>query len=618
MENFLQENKKYFQWIKMEHENFLNELLSTLVKDTVSIEEAEALGAQVFERRISFSKLAILLDLFSQKLSDSEYERYLVIRDMVAKGYLKKRLPQEIESIKLGINNNPNLVSKGDLAIVTELLNWLEHLIDSFVHETEPPKINGRISKFIKFVNERSGIFFDNEVVKKDFLKTNTELYECAQEVVNFYEQKRYFYFNLTYIELIALFLKMTTLLSGMFLEEELLSIYVDPITKLPNRFQLLKDLQKFSDLYLLILNVHSFSRLNVLYGYDFGDGILKNIANKLLQTCAVKCYRIYGDEFAILFDKEEDIYQFFQKINGSIEIKTKDEPFTIYFYGAFDEFVPQSLESCEFALFRSEKRELLDSRTVKEMIHEVKNELTLTQKLKEIMVKDNIISYYQPIYSTDENEKKVLKYEVLMRLEFDGKILAPGEFLSVLIEAPFYTEFTKSLLIKSFQTFANNNFTFSINFTLKDIKDKNIKILLDTLCKQQPEVAKRLTIEIVESEALKEFELLNEFIQFFKQYNVSFALDDFGSGYSNFAQFAKLDIDYIKIDGSIIQNILIDTKMQKLLDSIIAFADNLQLKTIAEFVDKKELFEILSDRVDMIQGYYIGKPEPLLIQAQL
>ncbi|BCD59417.1 MULTISPECIES: EAL domain-containing protein [unclassified Nitratiruptor] len=618
MKNFLQENKQLFRWITMEHEKFLEELLTLLIQDNITNEKAEDFGAEIFEKGISFSKLAIFLDLFSQKLNTKEYENYLIVRDKVAKGYLRRRLPQEIESLKLGINNNPNIVSKDDLAIITELLHWLEKLIDSVLHETKPPEINGRIAEFIAFVNERSGIFFDNATVKKDFLKTNNELYQCAKEAVDFYEQRRYFYFNLTYIELIALFLKMTTLMSGMFLEEELLSIYIDPITKLPNRFQLLKDLDKFSNVYLLILNIRSFSRLNVLYGYDFGDGILKKLANILMQTCAIKSYRIYGDEFAVLVENEEDVYRLYDRLNGTIEIKTKDEPFTLYFYGAFDEFVPQALESCEFALFRSDKKELLDSRVVKEMIHEVKHELTMTQKLKEIMVKDSIIPYYQPIYSTHEDNEKIIKYEVLMRLEYDGKLLQPGEFLSILLEAPFYTEFTKSILIKSFQTFANNDFTFSVNFTLKDIKDKNIKILLDTLCRQQPKVAKRLTIEIVESEALKEFELLNDFIQYFKKCGISFALDDFGSGYSNFAQFAKLDIDYIKIDGSIVQNLLTDEKMQKLLDSIIAFADTLQLNTIAEYVDKKELFDLLKNRVDMIQGYYIGKPQPILQESQL
>ena len=169
-------------------------------------------------------------------------------------------------------------------------------------------------------------------------------------------------------------------------------------------------------------------------------------------------------------------------------------------------------------------------------------------------------------------------------------------------------------MLIKSFEMFDGKELTFSVNFTLQDIKDKSVRNLLDTLIAKYPETAKRMTIEIVENEALKEFDLLNAFIGDYKKSGVSFALDDFGSGYSNFAQFAKLDIDFLKIDGTIITHLLSDEKMDKLLESIVKFAKTLGLKTIAEFVSSKELFDYLKERVDMLQGYYIGKPERKLL----
>lgn len=608
-------DKNYFKWINVENEAFLKEMLSQLVNAQTDEEKLKRIGKGIYERAISFSKMAIFLDTYSYTLSLESKEQLRKAENIMAKGYLQERLPKEIKSLKTGINNNPNFVSAKDLAIIDELLGWLEQLITSFLSEKkEAPHIEERIDEFIRFVENRNGLFFSDEDIRDDFLKTNKELYECALEAVNFFEREEYYHFLLIYIEMVALFLKMVTLLSGMFLEEELLSIYIDPITMLPNRFQLIKDISVFSDVCIMIINIKAFSKLNVLHGYEAGDAILKKVAAFLRASVAVKSYRIYGDEFAILVQSENDAKELFDKLNSSLKITFGEDTYDLFFYGAYNRFGDKALESCEFALFRGDKKGLIDSRTIQKWMEDMKQEVTMTQKLKEIMVKDSIVPYFQPIYITDESVQKVLKYEVLMRLEYKGDVLEPKDFLEILLGAPFYTEFTKSILIKSFEMFQNSEFTFSVNFTLQDIKDRSVRRLLETLIAKYPQTAKRMTIEIVENEALREFDLLNAFIADFKKNGVSFALDDFGSGYSNFAQFAKLDIDFLKIDGTIVTHLLDDPKMDKLLESIVKFAKTLGLKTIAEFVSSKELFDYLKDKVDMLQGYYIGKPERTLL----
>ena len=608
-------DKDYFTWINDDEKEFLEHMLHKLVgTDNASIDVLEQVGSDVYKKEISFSKLAIFLDIFSYKLSLEEKEQLRKNENKLAYGYLQQRLPKEIKTLKLGISNNANFVGKSDLAIVDELLIWLESLVESLFNDTEPPRIEHRINEFIDFVEQRAGLFFDDEDVKEDFLKTNKELYFCAIEAVNFFERKQYFHFCIIYIEMIALFLKMVTLLSGMFVEEELLSIYIDPITLLPNRFQLLKDIQLIQNVYVLIFNIKSFSRFNVSYGYDLGDTILKKVAKFLMTTDVIKSYRIYGDEFAILVENPQQAEEIYKKLNKSINIIIEGEKYDILFYGAYDRFVPNSLESCEFALFKGEKKDITNSADIQELIENVKNEISLTQKLKEIMLKDSIVPYYQPIYVTDKKVEKVLKYEVLMRLRYDDTILEPADFMQTLLKAPFYVEFTKSMLIKSFEMFENSSMTFSVNFTLQDVKDKGVNILLETLCAKYPEVASRLTIEIIENEALQDFDKLNQFFKRYRKYDIKYALDDFGSGYANFAQFAKLDIDFLKIDGSIISNLIESDRMHKLLDSVLEFAKTFYLVSVAEYVSSEELFELLKDKVDMIQGYYIGKPEPYLL----
>ncbi len=610
--------KDYFTWINDDEKEFLEHMLHKLLgTDDSNIKVLEQVGSDIYKKGISFSKLAIFLDLFSYKLTLEQKEQLRKNENKLAYGYLQQRLPKEIKTLKLGINNNTNFVGKSDLAIVDELLIWLETLVDSLFNDTKPPRIEHRINEFIDFVEQRAGLFFDDEEVKEDFLKTNKELYACAIEAVNFFERKQYFYFCIIYIEMIALFLKMATLLSGMFVEEELLSIYIDPITLLPNRFQLIKDMQLIQNVYVLIFNIKSFSRFNVSYGYDIGDAILKKVAKFLMKSDAIKSYRIYGDEFAILVENPQQAEEIYKKLNESINIVIEGEKYDILFYGAYDYFIPNSLESCEFALFKGNKRDIINSAEIKGLIANVKDEISLTQKLKEIMLQDNIVPYYQPIYLTDKKIDKVLKYEVLMRLRYGEKILEPADFMETLLKAPFYVEFTKSILIKSFKMFENSTMTFSVNFSLQDLNDKGVNILLETLCLKYPETASRLTIEILENEALQDFDQLNQFFKRYRKYDVKYALDDFGSGYSNFVQFANLDIDFLKIDGTIISNLLESDKMYKLLDSVLEFAKTFDLLSVAEFVSNQELFELLKDKVDMIQGYYIGKPEPYLFYEE-
>jgi len=614
MKEFLdmQIKENNFKWINMENKKFLENLLKELINE--KSKKLENLGKEVFERIIPFSKLAIFLDQFSYVLEENKKEILRKNKNILAKGYLNQRLPKEIKSIKHLIHSNTNLISKENIEIITELTSWLEELINSFMNNSTPPEINKRIKNFIDFVNERGGSFFDDEDIKEDFLITNKNFYENAQECINFYEKKEYFYFALLYIELIALFLKMTNMLNAMFLEEKLISIYIDPVTLLGNRFQLIKDLPNFNNIYILVLNINSFSKLNLLYGYEKGDFILKQVGNYLKNSpLAIKAYRIYADEFAVICSSQNDIKQLFEELNENLYFEANEIENKIYLYGVYDKLEDKVLEKCELILANSEKKGLINAKEKENILEKYQKQLDLSMKLRQIMLNDNIIPFYQPIFATN-NTNKVIKYEVLMRLKDNDKILSPGEFLDVLKEMPFYTEFTKSILIKSFETFKNNNLTFSVNFTLTDIKDTGMKKFLKSLIKTYPDIAKRLTIEIIESDALKDFDLLNGFINYFKKFGITFALDDFGSGYSNFAQFAKLDIDFLKIDGSIIKNILTDEKMQKLLESIIAFAKHLNLKTIAEFVSSKELFDYLKDKVDMLQGYYIGKPEPYLL----
>ena len=208
--------------------------------------------------------------------------------NILAKGYLNERLPKEIQSIEQLIHSNTNLISKENIEIITELTSWLENLVNSFINDSTPPKIEKRIQTFIDFVNERGGSYFDNE----------------------------------------------------------------------------------------------------------------------------------------------DDVKNIFNELNKNLFFKSNDIENKIYTYGVYDKLDKNVLEKCELILANSDKKELINAKEKNNIFEKYQNQLNLSMKLRKILINDDIIPFYQPIYGT-HNNNKIIKYEVLMRVKDGDKILTPAEFVS-------------------------------------------------------------------------------------------------------------------------------------------------------------------------------------------
>lgn len=123
------------------------------------------------------------------------------------------------------------------------------------------------------------------------------------------------------------------------------------------------------------------------------------------------------------------------------------------------------------------------------------------------------------------------------------------------------------------------------------------------------------MVLEIVESEEIEDSDHIATTIQKFKEVGSKVAIDDFGSGYSNYEYLISLQADYVKIDGSIIKYVLEDEPTAEVIKSIVQFAKQSHMKTIAEFVSSKEIDENIRQLgVDYVQGWYYGKAEKELL----
>ncbi len=151
------------------------------------------------------------------------------------------------------------------------------------------------------------------------------------------------------------------------------------------------------------------------------------------------------------------------------------------------------------------------------------------------------------------------------------------------------------------------------IKTSIDDITDHATVEMIKTTLDLHPNIAKRVIFEILESEAMYDHSKIIDFIQMVKRHGSKIAIDDFGSGYSNFDHLLALDIDIIKIDGSLIQHIDTNPHALMIVETIVGFAKKAGKKTVAEFVCNKQVYDIIKNLgIDYSQGYYTGKPKAL------
>ncbi len=399
-------------------------------------------------------------------------------------------------------------------------------------------------------------------------------------------------------------------------------SLYIDSITKLPNRLKLFTDkklLGTRAETTHILFNIDSFDTINNTYGNKFGDQILLHVANWLkenLLSKETKLYKLESDIYATIYygDISESLLNNYLRSVSSKIIKEKfihdeaeiDISMTI---GASQSHSNQfKLAQIAYNEAKRGKKSysIYDKKSNKEEEY-VKN-IKISKLLKNAIEDDLIIPYFQPILNVKTNE--VEKYESLMRIKKnEGIIIPPNDFLPIAKQSKIYPKLSRMLIQKSVDTFQSSSSEFSVNLSYLDISNKKTtKFILDLLDKTG--IGPWMIFEILESEGIGNYKEVMNFISQVKSYGAKIAIDDFGSGYSNFERLVELQVDFIKIDGSLIKNIHQNDDMKIITKTIINFAKELGIKTVAEYVHSEEiLYHVKMLGVDYAQGFYIGKP---------
>ena len=239
------------------------------------------------------------------------------------------------------------------------------------------------------------------------------------------------------------------------------------------------------------------------------------------------------------------------------------------------------------------------------------KDNINMAYEIKKALAEDRIICYYQPIVDVQNGD--ILAYETLVRLkDTNGNIVLPFKFLHFSKKIKLYHKISQKVILNACTTFKRKRDFFSINLSIDDIKNQEtVDFIIKTI--KRTRTAPRVTFEILESEGIENYDEVLDFINKIKALGAKIAIDDFGSGYSNFEHLLKLNVDYIKIDGSLIKNITSNEKHKIIVETISSFAKKIGIKTVAEFVETKDILNKLKElEIDFAQGYHIGESQEL------
>ncbi|MCI7075867.1 EAL domain-containing protein [Campylobacter sp.] len=423
----------------------------------------------------------------------------------------------------------------------------------------------------------------------------------------------------------------------------EKLEIYqhVDKETGLPNHLALSKDLNNSREnglrKYVVYISIDQFENFQFFYNDRTVSLILIEVS-RTIRLCMrnydikTELYRLQEDKFCLVCEEEdkdrlaERLLNYFSSTIVLKDDLNHDITLNISLRLGFsnDTDTDSSDRLAQAKLAHQKARQIEAPYFIYEQNDE--NERTyrhnqiVSSMIRYALNNNKITAECQPIYDLTkplpgENNYELFSYEILVRLYDDeGKIHYPGEFLGVAKQAGLYISITKAVINIAFDLVEKFDYVFSINLSSADMANTSVRELFNARLKKC-KAPNRLTIEVLETEDIdQKMDDVLKFLNNVRNQGCHVAIDDFGSGFANIATILQLNIDYIKIDGSIIKRLPHDENSRAFLNMLSNFAASANYTMVAEFVSSQDILDqVKTLGIQYAQGYLLGKPAKLV-----
>lgn len=415
--------------------------------------------------------------------------------------------------------------------------------------------------------------------------------------------------------------------------EEEIRYIdFHDPLTGLLNRKALSKS---FADVKakkgkksVILVNIDNFRVINDALGHHEGDQVLLEMASKILKCVGISglVYRYGGDEYVIIVESHD--WQFVEQLASQVfkSISTQFMVARRLFYltasigisfGSETEGLEQTVKNADTALYAAKKERNKIVIYVPEMDQTRTREAILEKDMKVALEKGEFELHFQPIY--DINKGVFNHAEALLRWNhpYLGRI-SPADFIPIAEKSKLIIPITDWVIreacqaVRNWQEMGITEMTVSINISLLSFENRGTELVESVASGIYQAGIKPafVKLEITESILIRDTEEIVKVFYELKQMGVKLALDDFGTGYSSFGCMKDLPLDIIKLDRSLISNMVTDEREQMIAESMITIIHGLGIQVVAEGVETEEQLEFLKKfGCDFIQGYLFSRP---------
>ncbi len=382
----------------------------------------------------------------------------------------------------------------------------------------------------------------------------------------------------------------------------------------------------------LLYLDLDQFKVINDTFGHSAGDALLRQLSELVHANIRSTdlLARLGGDEFGILLERccEDRALEVAEKIRGSVEgyrFEWQDSFTTVrcsigvVMVGGDDADVAGLMSSADVACYSAKDMGRNQVHLYKDSDASLRHEeMKWVSRISSAVEEDRLELFFQPIIGIGkENGDDRGHYELLLRMrDEDGELVGPNQFIPAAERYNLMSTLDRWVIRKALAELADRDadgearYTIAINLSGTSLsEDRFLSDVIKELEKQQlPPGA--ICFEITETAAISNLSRVIHFMQTLKKLGCKFSLDDFGSGLSSFTYLKNLPVDYLKIDGQFIRNVVDDTVDESMVRAIWEVGHAMGIQTIAERVETKQVLEKLGSLgVEYAQGYYIARP---------